>query len=390
MKRLALSLAVGLLLVGLVPGAALANVPVPAANLDQSNNTQVFDANTFGEGAYYGFAQTFTVGKTGMLSGVDLYMSQSGSSSLTVRIDSLGGSGRPDGNDYAHGSATVGAAAWYHFGFISPFAVTIGQIYVIVCGTCADAIPQGTSADSYTGGYAMIDDNQPPNDTGWSWGIGFPAVADFAFRTHVDQVTTTLSWNKTSVPAGVSTALTLTETFTFSNGGEGHLYGIALGGASLGGLPAWFTLATIVCTYQDDSNTPYTYTGPPNCPVSGTFETTIEPDDSGNLGTLTIVVTGTAHPAAGDHGTVAQTGGESCLGYAATDVVHPNQPGPNCAIGSTSVGVGVVPAPTAPPTTTDAGRSSGNPDGIIWFLPIGLVAFVGALVFATRRRRQVR
>ena len=389
MKRFALALAAGLLVVGLVPGTTLALMPVTAANVDQQNNTQVFNVDPSGDGAYYGFAQTFTVGKTGMLSGVDLYMSQAVASALTVRLDSIGGGGMPVGNDYAHGSTTVGAAAWYHFGFISPFSVTIGQSYVIVCGSCASAIPQGTSADSYTGGYAMIDYNQAPTKVGWSWGVGFPDVADFAFRTHVDQVTTTLSWNKASVPAGVSTALTLTETFTYTNLSEVHQYGIALGGA-LGNLPTWFTLGTIACTYNNGIDPPGTVSGLPNCPVTEAFDQLIGSNTNGALGTLTIVVTGTAHPAAADAGNVVQTGGESCLLYPETDVVHPDQPLPNCAMGSTSIGVGVTPTPTAPPTTTDAAQTSGTPEGILWFLPIGLVAFVGVLVFAMRRRRQVR
>ena len=67
MKRSAFALLAGVLLLGLLPGSVLAK----ASNVDQSNTTPY--AELFSNSGYP-IAQTFTAGKTGMLSAIDMFL----------------------------------------------------------------------------------------------------------------------------------------------------------------------------------------------------------------------------------------------------------------------------------------------------------------------------
>jgi len=400
MKRGALALCVGLLLAGLVPGSTLAYAAPTQPNVDQQNGATSFDEDSAGLGAYYGFAQTFTVGKTGMLSGVSLYVGQAEASNITVRIDILGGTGQPSGNDYAHGTTSVGSPGFYHFSFSTPFAVSTGDHYVLVCDACANVLFAGTSADLYSGGYAMIDNNQAGiGKVGWMWGAaGFPAMADLTFITFVDTVKAELSWDKPSITAGASTPLTLTAKMTYSNWEEASGYG-----ASLLSMPTWFTPTGINCTGQQTGSSPFAI-DPPTCSLAH-FESTLgyDPDTGGFEATLTFVVTGTANPAAAAAGSSGSAEGEGCIVYDAVrpeggTAVQPNQPDPACGSGTATVSVVAAtpaptptptPVPTAAPTPPPTSSATSSPDGgggIVWFLPVGMVALLGCLLAASRRR----
>jgi hypothetical protein len=406
MKRSALALCAALLLAGLIPGSTLAYAPPTQPNVDQQNGSTSFDADTASHGAYYGFAQTFTVGKTGMLSGVSLYIGQTVASNITVKIDTIGGSGMPVGNDFAHGTTSVGTAGWYHFSFVTPLGVAIGDHYVIVCGDCAGVVVAGTSADLYAGGYAMIDNNQAGiGKVGWAWGLtGFPEMADLAFITYVDTVKAALSWDKGSISAGASTSLVLTAKLTYSNWMEPSAYH-----SQLVSWPTWFKPKSIVCTGQQKGSPLFTIDSP-TCTLAK-FESlfTFVSNPAGILSTLTFVVTGTADPAATEAGKAGVADGEGCLVYGGTGpgpgVAQPDQPDPACGsdtatvsvVGATPVATPTVATPTAaptqaptpPPTSTGVGSSSDGSGGIVWFLPIGMVALFGGLFATTRRRRRV-
>ena len=392
MKRPALALCAGLLLLGLVPGSALA---VPSViNLDQHDEWNSSDFNQLAP--TYVTGQVFTVGKTGMLSGVDLYLQGTGSGiDITASIYAVSG-GLPTSNSgLPSADVDVQTAGWYHFEFYGPLSVTVGQKYAIVFSlvdgdNLNDASAWYSSGITYTGGAAV-------RETGSAWGA-ISGASDFAFRTYVDQVTTNLAWDKTSVQAGATTPLTLTETFTFSNGSEANGYTVALGSdVSEPDLPAWFTLGSITCTFQDGGQTPTPFAGT-LCPTTGTFSGTVPQLENGDLATLKIVFVGTAHPTAAAAGTNGVTGGMGCLNYPPVEsVVQPNDIGPNCAVGTASVAVvaaastsTVAPtaAPTPPPTSTQSGSSSETPSAILGVLPLGLVACFGALFLLVKRSRQ--
>src|ERR1035437_3915565 len=95
MKRGALALGVGLLLVGLVPGLTLAINPT--SNLDQSAATGATGATGTGGPL---LAQTFTAGRGGLLTGLDLSLAANGTTSRPVALQgvhNVGGNMVPDG-----------------------------------------------------------------------------------------------------------------------------------------------------------------------------------------------------------------------------------------------------------------------------------------------------
>ena len=378
MNRRALELCAGLLLLGLMPGAALANVP---SNLNQSNYAETGHSVLVGP-----LAQTFTPSKSGMLSRVGLDLGTDATASINGWIESVDGAGMPDDAAIlAGGSASVGAGSsgWVYFSFSPPIPVAAGTKYAIVVAS-DDTITAYGSTDTYPGGQAYGKDGPwyPMSDP-----------ADLAFQAFVDTVTTQLSWDKASITAGVATPLTLTATMTFANGAEASNYS-----AILPALPSWFSaigltcsvlVATADCTSDKLSGVP----------------SLLLVDPASNGATLTFTLTGTVTPPLAAVGTSTVTG-EACLVYrqAALNVVRPNAPGdPGCADGTASAAVQVAapaasPTPTppsspaaaatAPPTSTDSGSSSNGPGSMMWFLPVGLIAFLAALVLAVTRTRQ--
>ncbi len=397
MKRRAFALSAGLLLLGLVPGSALAG-PVSAPTVvDQSAPT-----GTTSTGGL--LTQTFTAGITGPLSAVDLNFAINGTTTVTVKLEgvqNVGGQEVPDGNALATTSQSITGADsstqfWVHFTFPTPVNVTANHMYAIVfdAGT-AGAF--GTATDSYAGGAAWA---SPQGN----W-IPIGNFGDFGFNTYiVDTVTTTLQWDPTQVTAGTQAALQLTATMKFTDyDGDG----VSNFTAALV-LPSWFSPTQVGCT---DLATPGNFTVV-NCTLANLTGTGIEVPNIDPGDTLTFVLTGTA-PADVETASAVGTG---CLVRSLEEPQGQAQPNPvlapYCVDGSASVSV-VAPtptpspspvsslqgatlapsptqAPTPPPTSTGSGSSSDNGGGAVWFLPFGLVAFFGGLlILVDRRRRQI-
>jgi hypothetical protein len=364
MKRGALALIAGLFLLGLVPGSTLA-ILNPTSNLDQWN-----DPAGLGHGASgaVNWAQTFTAGEYGDLSGVDLYLELGGGGSLTASIEATA-SGLPTGPALASASSTVAASAgWVHFSFTTPLSVVQDSVYAIVINPTAAGVWFG-SPNTYPGGQAF--------EAGAPW-TALADPADFGFRTYVDTVGTQLSWDKSQVTAGASTPLTLTATMTYANGVEATHYG-----AFLGLIPTWFTPTGLTCSDTASKIVPA------DCTLvnfGNGFGNLIPASTTGDV--MTFTVTGTAHPTLADLGSNGLTGGNACIDYPALGF---------CSDATANVQVvataAATPAPTRaatpPPTSTGVGPSSDGSGTTIWFLPIGLMAFFGGLLaLATAQRRR--
>ena len=380
MKRRALAVCAGMLLLGLLPGPALANVP---SNLDQSNNPSGVISVSLPSGPPTTVAQTFTAGKSGLLSGVDLYLRRDPAGTINLSIEGTTSGGLPDGTDKVTSSASVPVTdGWIHFSFWSPLSVTAGTLYAIVfsgVSTVAYA-----SLDTYPGGQGLL--------LSGSWTPFSSPAIDFAFRTYVDTVTVDLQWDKPQITAGASTPLTLTATMNFFNGVEASSYF-----AVVGDLPSWYTVTGVTCPAQ---------ISPADC-TAANLESGFRLSTFGTGATLTFTLVGTASPDAAAAGTSGSADGAGCLGYEVAEDVRPNAPtAAGCANGSASVqvvaaeasptpfqsiqGATAVPsvAATPPPTSTGVGPASDDPGNTIWFLPIALVALFGGLLFLVSRQRR--
>jgi hypothetical protein len=162
MKRRGLALCAGVLLLGLLPGSVLAK---PGVDQQMTDCTTGFGSHPF--------AQTFTTGMTGTLTGVDLNLTETSKKSITVSIFSAP-FGTPTGLSLASGSTTVNFSGWYSFDFSIPLSVTAERKYAIVfdVGTGSAC---GSNANKYLRGEALV---QNPT---WSVLTG----ADFAFKTYM-------------------------------------------------------------------------------------------------------------------------------------------------------------------------------------------------------------
>jgi hypothetical protein len=363
MKRGALAVGMGLLLLGLAPASALAINPT--SNLDQSSATG--GVSTGGSP----MAQTFTAGRGGLLTGVDLSLAINGTSAVTISLENVhnvGGEMVPDGIVRASGSGSVTGAsastpAWVHVSFSSEPTVVSGTMYALVFDPGTSAVFGG--ADVYTGGAAWA---RP--QVGW---IPIANLFDFGFRTYVDDVGTQVHWNKAQITGGASTALTLTAVMTYANGVEPIHYG-----AFQGLIPTWFTPTGLTCSDTAGKIVPA------DCTLvnfGNGFVNLIPASATGDV--MTFTVTGTAAPALAAIGTTGLAGANACIDYP-DELTF-------CSDGTATVDVvaHAVPA-TPPPTSTGVGSSSDGSGSTIRFLPIGLIAFFsGLLVLGIRRRRLV-
>jgi hypothetical protein len=212
MKRRALALLTSLLLVYLVPGSAVA----ATADLDQST--------AYGPGHDFGgavqLAQTFTAGKTGTLTSVDLDMRGSGSVTVTLKGATNGILDHnvvPIGAALATATASVTTASmgWVKFSFASPYAITSGNFYSIVFSPGVASV--GGSSTNYGGGRALIYWSTSWVTVASKYGSG--GAADWAFRTWVKaaapKATPTLKATPTA-PKKTPTAPKATPTATHS------------------------------------------------------------------------------------------------------------------------------------------------------------------------------
>lgn len=393
MRRAFPALVAGMLLVALLPGAAIGS-PLPPGALDQSNDPDPAAlANGHTIGTTGAIAQTFTAGKTGLLTRIQLYVN--GTGPMSVSINTISG-GIPTGAPLA--SSTAGFTSfegWVDFPFALPVSVTAGVKYAIVFNTGTLAAAWG-SLDTYSGGQALIFTGSWVSFQTWQSTSTF---YDFAFKTFVDPQTTAVAWDKAQVTAGASTSLTMTETIVFPayavlirnvtpNAGP------ATWTVKLNPLPAWFAVTGVACSPQVA-----------DCTLVGVLSASgslVAPD--GNPIVLTF--TGTASPALGDAGTPGAALGVGCANYGASAPqvgVTPAADGIQCVQATANVAV-VAPAPdptptpaptptptptprpttTPPPTTTGGSGSSGAPGFPLWLVPIGLIAAIGGAALLVR------
>lgn len=189
MKRLR-ALGAGLLIAGsLIPAIALAPPPVlaTAAVVDQHSESIPWEWLLSGD-----YAQTFTVGKTGTLTSVAVWLFSSGHITVDVAIHPLNANGFPTGFPIATGYALAGTTDNFLQFSLPPAAITAGQhlaivLHVIPNSTYHDCAVRGSNSNPYTRGMAQ------ENKNGAWRGFQFNAVTDFAFRTYVVLPTATPS-----------------------------------------------------------------------------------------------------------------------------------------------------------------------------------------------------
>jgi hypothetical protein len=179
-KRRVLALLAGLSLLALVPGSTLAVV----GTIDQSNVPAAPPPVTNTSGT---LAESFTVGQTGLMTAVDLYLITAGGAvSTTVNILALDGSGHPTGAALATGTVSVSTTgAFINFPFTTALSVTAGQKYAIVV-VLGDAGPwwYGDTGNTYGGGDAMFTNSFPTGWTAPAPPVNTP-ILDYYFRTYV-------------------------------------------------------------------------------------------------------------------------------------------------------------------------------------------------------------
>ena len=172
MRRGALALCTGLMLACLMPGSAMA-----ASEVDQKNETA--------QGAWLGgtYAQTFTAGKAGDLTGVDLYLNPDAAASVDVAIQYIDRKTKaPNDVQKTHGAAVVvPLSGWRHFEFVTPVAVLVGSQLAIVF--------------TMYGGHVVGSTDKYPGGESWTKGPTWVKMGsdDLLFRTYVAAVAPTVA-----------------------------------------------------------------------------------------------------------------------------------------------------------------------------------------------------
>jgi hypothetical protein len=374
MRLRVVSLLAGAAVLALSAGGALAI----ADTLDQHQDA--YDAPSAFDAGDYPTAQTFTAGISGQLDRVSLYAADVNGSTLTVNIETVDGSGYPTGTLLAPGATTttVPVSGWFDATFSTAPSVVAGSKYAIVFGGSGYLRAGGTcTAGAYSGGQALA-----------YWSSAWQAIAStshfescmtaFAFKTYVVSApptqTTKLQWDKTQVPAGVTTPLTLTETFTFTGGAAPTVVGVPALSVGAGwsvkqvALPAWFTVAGVACSSQ---------IALADCILANVAPgSTIPVTPDGNP--IIVTLTGTASPAPSAGGTTGTATGEGCV----TPVV-PN-PVPVCLADQATVAVGAFTV-TAAPTTTGAKGPIGDSTPPLALLACLAFGGLGLAVVEVRR-----
>ena len=171
MKRRALAVCVGLLLLGSLPGLAEATAPVLDAWHGASGSI-VVQANDF-------YAQTFKALHTGTLTEVDLYVSCTSTTQIVTTIyRTMGNPAMPDTAEPLSSGGHAyykGAAAWV--ATHPTYSVTAGNVYAIT-------FPTGPACSAYVTGNTYGDGEALEGDGEGVWATYKPA-GDFAFRTYV-------------------------------------------------------------------------------------------------------------------------------------------------------------------------------------------------------------
>ena len=177
MKSRAFALCAGLLLFGLEIG--LAPAPAMAAAAPVVDQASTAHDRTWVLSTPY--AQTFKVGKTGSLTGVDLWVfAYTGSPAVTISIEKAVGAapGHPSGVVLEKHSIAIGTNdGWVHFA-LTPMNVTAGEYLAIVFTETSACSFRGSVSNAYKSGYA--ENAASP----WAY-LQNSSRADFAFQTYI-------------------------------------------------------------------------------------------------------------------------------------------------------------------------------------------------------------
>jgi uncharacterized repeat protein (TIGR01451 family) len=207
MKRPVFALCAGILLLGLLPGSAM------ASSADQSNPS--IETICTGHSSGNDLAQTFTADKSGTLTEVDLWLSWDGTGTATVTasIENTS-SGKPVGPPLATATATATSTpGWVQFLPAPLVTITSGTAYAIVFTPGSDV--QICNAADYSGAQRWA------YDGGWS---DYAGEGSFAYQTFVTAAADVLppsisaAFAAPSIPVGYSVALKLTITNAAGNG----------------------------------------------------------------------------------------------------------------------------------------------------------------------------
>ena len=168
MKRRAFAIVTAALVLGLMPGSAIAG----------GGGDQGAAAHDLKFGGPRTLAQTVTVGVTGQLTGVDLYLFETNAAKMTASIMLLDRVTRlPVGSAVASATVTVADVGWYHFEFATPVSFIAGGRFAIVFSVTAWGVAYA-SLGSYANGQAL------EKGSAWASLTGNPNL-DFAFATWV-------------------------------------------------------------------------------------------------------------------------------------------------------------------------------------------------------------
>jgi hypothetical protein len=163
----------------LAPAPVLATTPV----IDQHQESIPWERLLNADNAPSDYAQTFTVGRTGTLMTVALWLFSNGHVTVNVGIFPLNAAGHPFGARLSSGSGPVGTTDGFFLFAMQPAQFWAGQRLAIVIHTVPNAnfrlACRYSNTNSYTQGQALEYGN-----TGWRpW--QFEPNDDFAFRTYV-------------------------------------------------------------------------------------------------------------------------------------------------------------------------------------------------------------
>ena len=191
-KRSALALCAGLLLLGILPGSALAIAPVPDQNAT-NNGTWI----SFG-GSMNDIEQTFVVGVTGTLAQVDVELKVPSLATVRLAIRTTN-SGWPTGTYLSIPSLSVSSTsgAVYHFVISNPPSVKQGdELAFQLDTTVAGCYALGSNSSTYAWGELFSGNPMAEN-----------ATKDLGFETWVNAATPSLAppIQKTPSPAPVAT-----------------------------------------------------------------------------------------------------------------------------------------------------------------------------------------
>jgi hypothetical protein len=169
MKRRTLAIVTAALVLGLMPGSAIAG-----GGVDQDSA-----AHDLKFGGPRTLAQTVTAGVTGQLTGVDLYLYEAHGNNTTASIMFLDRVTRlPIGSVQASATVTISSSEhWYHFEFTTPVSLIAGGRFAIVFSVTGSGVASA-SLGSYPNGQAL--------EKGSAWAsLTGNANLDFAFATWV-------------------------------------------------------------------------------------------------------------------------------------------------------------------------------------------------------------